>query len=94
MKNIIFLLILSLIFQSNHAIFKPVGSNDYTRSLADNTRQLHTVKIFSREDSKTLKGYSCSGNIVGLFWIITSAHCVFGFDVIDVFIGKNSKAVN
>ncbi|KAG5675129.1 hypothetical protein PVAND_005058 [Polypedilum vanderplanki] len=50
--------------------------------------QLHTVKIFSRDDIKTLKGYSCSGSIIDVNWIITSAHCVYGFAIIDVFIGN------
>lgn len=97
MNNIVvlnFLLIILNIFHSNYAIFKLTnGSTDDNvntyRTYSDYraNMQLHTVKIFARENSKTLKGYSCSGSIVDYYWIITSAHCVYGFDVIDVFIG-------
>lgn len=88
-----FLIILST-FSTSQGIFKISNGNDdaaYRTTLNDYRAfmQLHTVKIFSREDTKTLKGYSCSGSIVDYYWIITSAHCVYGFDVIDVFIGKS-----
>ena len=48
----------------------------------------YAVKIFSRENQETLSGYSCSGSIVHQLWIITAAHCVYGFKVFDVFVGN------
>jgi Trypsin len=48
----------------------------------------YAVKIFSRENQQTLSGFSCSGSIVHQLWIITAAHCVYGFNVSDVFIGN------
>jgi hypothetical protein len=88
-----FFIILSILHR-NYAIFKISNGasennnnfktfNDYRANM-----QLHTVKIFSRDDVTTLKGYSCSGSIIDFYWIITSAHCVYGFDIIDVFIGE------
>ncbi|CAG9798384.1 unnamed protein product [Chironomus riparius] len=98
MNNIIvlnFLIIILNTFHANYAIFKITNGNTDDNVNAYRTysdyranMQLHTVKIFARENSKTLKGYSCSGSIVDYYWIITSAHCVYGFDVIDVFIGN------
>jgi hypothetical protein len=66
-------------------------SNLFKTSFNDHrtNMQLHTVKIFSRDNVQTLKGYSCSGSIVDYEWIITSAHCVYGFAIIDVFIGMS-----
>jgi len=103
MNNIVvlnFLLIIFNILHSNYAIFKiHNGSTDDNvsayRTVIDYraNMQLHTVKIFARENSKTLKGYSCSGSIIDYYWIITSAHCVYGFDVIDVFIGMEINAL-
>lgn len=54
----------------------------------------YAVKIFSRESRKTLSGFSCSGSIVHHLWIITAAHCVFGFKVFDVFIGHVKNDAN
>lgn len=55
---------------------------------------LYAVKIFSRENQKTLSGFSCSGSIVHKSWIVTAGHCVYGFNVFDVFIGNVTNDVN
>jgi secreted trypsin-like serine protease len=54
----------------------------------------YAVKIFSRENQQTLSGFSCSGSIVHQLWIITAAHCLYGFEVFDVFIGNVTNDVN
>lgn len=54
----------------------------------------YTVKIFSRDNRKTLLGFSCSGSIIHKLWIITAAHCVFSFKVFDVFIGNVTNDKN
>lgn len=84
----------------NFAIFKAVQDDDNENS----SYKVHNgfammqfryaVKIFSRESRKTLSGFSCSGSIVHQLWIITAAHCIFGFKVFDVFIGNVTNDAN
>lgn len=93
--QLVFFLV-ALTSQGNYAIFKTHMSNvaedendSYRSSRNDyRTSTLHSVKIFSRESSKTLKGYSCSGSIIDYYWILTASHCIAGFSVFDVFIGN------
>ena len=93
-----FLLIFNL--KSSCAIFKAPqdadSENDSYKILNGFAKMQfsYTVKIFSRENRKTLQGFSCSGSILHHSWIITAAHCVYSFKVFDVFIGNVTNDVN
>lgn len=88
-------IVLTFNFDSILAIFKASrnadSENESVRVYSGFTSMLqfpYAVKIFSRENQQTLSGFSCSGSIVHQLWIITAAHCVYGFNVFDVFIGN------
>lgn len=95
--SVCFLLV--CIFSSNFAIFRGKSDDDENssfkiRSSFDSLQFPYAVKIFSRENRDTLSGFSCSGSIVHHQWIITAGHCVYGFKVFDVFIGKVENDAN
>jgi secreted trypsin-like serine protease len=94
------ILLISCLFNLNYAIYKAKFNrddessdsfrqfNDYRAQMQMQQFTAHTVKIFSRENTKTLSGYSCSASIIHPLFVITSAHCVHGLTIIDVFIGR------
>lgn len=77
------------------AIFKDADNENGSYKVGATMMQFpYAVKIFSRDNQKTLSGYSCSGSIVHQLWIATAAHCVFGFKIFDVFIGNVTNDAN
>lgn len=93
-----FLLIFN--FKSSCAIFKASQDTDNENNsykILNGLSKLqfpYTVKIFSRDNIKTLLGFSCSGTIVHHSWIITAGHCVYSFKVFDIFIGNVTNDSN
>ncbi|CRK94255.1 CLUMA_CG007770, isoform A [Clunio marinus] len=100
MKLIALIYFFLLCFEVSLTIFRaPSDSENESNSyrIYNGLRSMqfsYTVKIFSREDQKTLSGFSCSGSIIHPLWIITAAHCVYDFKVFDVFIGNVTNDVN
>lgn len=95
--RLVFVLVL-LNFNSICAIFKASqnadSENNSYKAESDMMQFPYAVKIFSRENQRTLSGYSCSGSIIHQLWIATAAHCVYGFKIFDVFIGNVTNDVN
>jgi hypothetical protein len=94
MMRLVFV-ILTLTFGVVLGIFKatrsPVSENETVKVFSGfplTQRFPYAVKVFSRENQQTLAGFSCSGSIIHQLWIVTAAHCVYGFNVFDVFIGN------
>lgn len=92
-------LLVILNLESSCAIFKVPQDADNENSSykilngLSNMQFSYAVKVFSRENRKTLLGFSCSGSIVHHSWIIT-AHCVYSLKVFDVFIGNVTNDLN
>lgn len=97
MKPALIYFLLSFQFESSCAIFKAPrdadNENDSYKVLGK-MQFPYTVKIFSRENRETLLGFTCSGSIIHKSWIITAAHCVYSFQVFDVFIGNVTNDSN